>query len=126
MAAFLVDEDMPRSTARTLREAGYAADDVRDVGLRGHSDADVFAYAQEHSRTIVTADLGFASLLTYPLGSHSGIVVLRIPNDVSIAALNDELLGALDGLRDVELRGALIIVELGRIRLRHPPGPFIT
>jgi len=35
---FLVDEDMPRSTARTLREAGYVADDARDVGLRGRTD----------------------------------------------------------------------------------------
>ena len=39
---FLIDEDMPRSTARELRNSGYAAYDVRDVGLRGHSDSEVF------------------------------------------------------------------------------------
>jgi len=58
VAAFLIDEDMPRSTVRVLREAGYAADDVRDVGLRGHSDAEVFAYAQDHTLAVITADLG--------------------------------------------------------------------
>jgi len=31
---FLTDEDVPRSTARLLREAGFDAVDVRDVGLR--------------------------------------------------------------------------------------------
>lgn len=42
---FLTDEDVPRSTARILREAGFDAVDTRDVGLRGKSDAEVFAYA---------------------------------------------------------------------------------
>ena len=32
---FITDEDVPRSTARVLRDAGFDAIDVRDVGLRG-------------------------------------------------------------------------------------------
>ena len=116
---------MPRSTARVLREAGYSAEDVRDVRLRGHSDADVFTYAQDHALTVITADLGFANPLTYPLGSHAGIVGMRIPHEASVAAMNDELLRALSRLRDEELTGLLVIVGLGRVRLRRPPGPFI-
>lgn len=38
MWRFSVDEDIPRSTAPMLRQEGYEAEDVRDVGLRGHSD----------------------------------------------------------------------------------------
>lgn len=33
MWCFLIDEDMPRSTALMLRQAGYEAEDVRDVGF---------------------------------------------------------------------------------------------
>lgn len=40
MASFLTDEDMPRPTAPTLRQAGYEAEDVRDIGLGGHIQAD--------------------------------------------------------------------------------------
>ena len=43
---FITDEDVPRSTARVLRDAGFDAVDVRDVGLRGKSDAEIFAYAR--------------------------------------------------------------------------------
>jgi hypothetical protein len=43
---FLVDKDLPRSTAVGLREAGHSAFDVQEVGPRGHSDAGVFAFAQ--------------------------------------------------------------------------------
>ncbi|WP_334111040.1 DUF5615 family PIN-like protein [Thermodesulfitimonas autotrophica] len=35
---FLVDEDLPRSTAKALSAAGDEALDVRDVGLRGAKD----------------------------------------------------------------------------------------
>ncbi|MEW6276135.1 MAG: DUF5615 family PIN-like protein [Bacillota bacterium] len=30
---FLIDEDLPRSTAKALTAAGYDACDVRDIGL---------------------------------------------------------------------------------------------
>jgi len=43
---FITDEDVPRSTARVLRDAGFDAVDVRDVGLRGKSDEAVFDYAK--------------------------------------------------------------------------------
>ncbi len=52
---FLTDEDIPRSTARVLRDAGFDAVDVRDVGLRGKSDDEVFAYACQDNRLIITA-----------------------------------------------------------------------
>jgi predicted nuclease of predicted toxin-antitoxin system len=37
---FIVDEDLPRSTTRLLREMGFNTLDVRDCGLRGKSDED--------------------------------------------------------------------------------------
>ena len=40
---FLVDEDLPRSVAPLIRELGYDADDVRDVGLRGAPDSEIAA-----------------------------------------------------------------------------------
>jgi predicted nuclease of predicted toxin-antitoxin system len=64
--SFLTDEDVPRSTARVLREAGYDAVDVRDVGLRGKHDQIVFEYAQKEGRILITCDLGFANTLTFP------------------------------------------------------------
>lgn len=120
MWRFLVDEDMPRSTAVALRNAGYAAEDVRDVGLRGHSDTDVFAYAQNHLATLISADKGFTNLLTFPLGTHAGIIVVRIPDDVPPKRLNEELLQSLTMLAPQPLTGSLIIVEVGRMRVRRP------
>ncbi len=95
----LIDEDMPRSTARALRQAGYTASDVRDVGLRGHGDSDAFAYAQTYGLALVTADKGFANVLAYALGTHAGLIVLRVPNELPTQQVNQELLRTLSDLQ---------------------------
>jgi predicted nuclease of predicted toxin-antitoxin system len=75
---FLVDEDLPRSAALNLRQAGHQADHVRDVGLRGRPDREVFQWAQDHQPVLVTGDMGFASTVAFPLGSHWRIIVSQI------------------------------------------------
>ena len=120
MARFLVDEDLPRSLARLLRTEGLDAEDVRDIGLRGKTDSEGVRYGVAQHRVLLTADPGFANLLTVPLGSHHGILVARLPNEVPIMKLNAVILEAIRTLSDDELRGSLVIVEPGRIRLRRP------
>jgi len=44
---FLIDEDLPRSTANLVMKYGYNAIDVRDIGLRGAKDARIISYAQD-------------------------------------------------------------------------------
>jgi predicted nuclease of predicted toxin-antitoxin system len=116
----LVDEDMPRSTARVLVQAGYDAVDVRDVGLRGLGDNEVFAYAQANGMALISADMGFANALRYPLGTHEGIVVVRVPNELRTAQVNDELTRSLAELAGEALKGLLLIVEVRRTRIRRP------
>ena len=122
---FLIDEDMPRSTAVALRQAGYRAEDVRDLGLRGHTDQEVFECAQALRAVLVTADKGFANVLRFPPGSHAGIVVVRVPNELPTQEVNRELLRALADLEGRDLNGILVIVEVGRVRVRRgPPRPL--
>lgn len=119
MARFLVDEDLARSVTRALATAGYDVCDVRDVGLRGHADEHVFAFAVAQRRVLLTADLGFANLLAFPLGSHAGILVARFPNELAAHELANALVTTLALLSDEELEGSLVIVEPHRLRLRR-------
>src|SRR4051812_6760764 len=112
---------MPRSTAPVLRQAGHEAEDVRDIGLRGAPDAEVFATAQERQATLVTADLGFANILQFPLGTHAGIIVARVPDTLPTSTLLNELVLALQAMDGEALPGLLVLVEPGRIRVRRPP-----
>jgi len=119
MWKFLIDEDMPRSAAVVLREAGHAAEDVRDVGLRGHRDQEIFDYAQARGAILITGDKGFSNILRFPPGTHAGIVVVRVPNELPTHKTNQELLRALRDLEGEELTGLLAVVEVGRTRIRR-------
>ncbi len=119
MARFLVDEDLPRSLAPRLRAAGQEAQDVRDVGLRGRPDTDVFDYAVTRGLALISGDLGFGNLLDFPLGTHPGIIVVRVPNEVPTATLNELIVWTAQNLSVDDLDGNLVIVEPHRIRLRR-------
>jgi predicted nuclease of predicted toxin-antitoxin system len=120
MTKFLVDEDMPRSTATVLREMGFEVLDARDCGLRGKSDDEVFDRAQKEDATILTGDVGFANLLHFPTGAHAGIIVARFPNEISTSELNSQLKKALETFVPAEFKGSLVIIEPGKIRIRKP------
>jgi predicted nuclease of predicted toxin-antitoxin system len=121
MKPFLIDEDMPRSTAGELRQAGYEVADVRDVGLRGHSDEDIFAYAQAQESVLITADKDYSDIRRFPPGTHQGIMVVRVPDVLPTKTINHELLQALANLSSEDVNGNIVIVELGRVRIRRPP-----
>jgi len=115
--AFLVDENTAKSLAFALRAAGYIAEHVYETGLQGHPDTEIFAWAQEHQRTIITADLDFAHILTFP-PPHFGIMVLRLPETIPTSELTREVLNALAQLAGQSLANTLFIVEPGRVRKR--------
>jgi predicted nuclease of predicted toxin-antitoxin system len=100
-----------------LRDAGFDAVDVRDVGLRGKSDAEVFDYAQRENRLIITCDMGFSNILNFPPSENHGILVVRIPNSEPIDVFNREVLHAVQEVGD-NLSRHLAIVEVGKVRLR--------
>lgn len=119
MPTFLIDEDLPRSTAKVLRDKGYKVLDVRDCGLRGQADKEVFAFAQKEKAVLLTGDLGFGNLVHYPVGKHSGIVVVHFPNEISVAELNDHILKAVGSLTEKDFNKNLIILEPGKVRIRR-------
>ena len=116
---------MPRATAPVLRRASYAAEDVRDVGLGGHNDSEVFRYAQDQGAVLITGDRGFANIVEFVPGTHAGIVVLRLPNDLPVHRRIEELMRALAFVEGQDLTGTLVVVQVGRTRVRRLGDPTV-
>src|SRR5574341_1169201 len=87
--------------------------------LRGASDDEIFKFAQNEKAVILTGDMGFGNLLRFPIGSHSGIVIVHFPNEVSTAELNQQISIAFDKLIEDDIKKNLDIIEPGRIRIRR-------
>jgi predicted nuclease of predicted toxin-antitoxin system len=114
---FLVDENLPRSLAPRLRAAGFQARDVRDLGLRGLPDAEIFEFARTHELVLLTSDLGFGLMLRSKPDSP-GVILARLPNEWSTWAVNELLEKSLGNFPDYA-PGTLIVVEPERIRIRR-------
>ncbi len=118
MLKFVVDENVPRSTSKLLIDRGFEVLDIRDSGLRGKSDKEIFEFAEKEAAIIITADLGFGNVLHYPPGSHHGILILHFPNEISTVELNKHVGALLENLTEKDLKGNLVILEPGKIRVR--------
>jgi predicted nuclease of predicted toxin-antitoxin system len=118
MIRFLIDEDMPRSTAKLLRQAGFECLDVRDTELRGKKDDAVYQRAQKQERVIISGDLGFANSLRYPLGTHKGIVIARFPNEMPTDKLNQILIETIKNIHE-DISGNLTVIEPDKVRIRR-------
>ena len=63
---FLIDESLGEGVARVLRELGWNVVFGPDVGLKRHSDEDVFAYAWREQRVLLTHDRDFLDDRRFP------------------------------------------------------------
>ena len=75
-ARLLVDESLGNGTTVFLRNLGWNAKDVSEVGLCGHSDEDVFNYAYKVDRMLLTHDEDFLNDRRFPPYRNPGIIVL--------------------------------------------------
>ena len=116
---FLLDADIPRSSARVLRKLGHEVLDVRDINLGGATDEEIMKYAKQNNFILVTRDIEFANILRYPKDSHVGIVVLRLPFDFTSEQINSMLNDFIESIKVQELMNNVTIVELGKYRIRR-------
>lgn len=101
MPAFLVDEQLPLSLAKRLRQHGVDAHHVSECGLAGATDDEVAGYAQDRNMAIVTKDEDFVT--QSKLGRLRPCVVWVRVGNAGNAALWDYLWPLWPGvLQDIE------------------------
>ncbi|MEW6251816.1 MAG: DUF5615 family PIN-like protein [Planctomycetota bacterium] len=114
-----IDEDLPVGLAELVLRAGYDVATVRDQNMLGATDEELWAEVQRERRLLITADKALADARMHPVGTHSGVVLLRLPVESGggyVRALEILLQrGPLD-----ELTGAIAVVTPGLARIRYP------
>jgi len=113
---FLLDADMPRSSADVIRSFGYDVEDVRDIGLGSAKDREIIEYALKNNRIIVTRDTDFGEVLRYP--KHPGAIIFRLPYTFTAREINEKLKEFLNSVSEDEIKNAIVMVELSRYRRR--------
>jgi len=75
---FKIDENLPIDIADLLRSAGHDALTVFDQQLIGEDDNRILHICQNEERALITLDLDFSDVRSYPPLEYFGLVVLRL------------------------------------------------
>jgi len=114
---FKIDENLPIELATLLQNEGYDASTIYSEDLKGVKDPTVIAVCQHEQRVLITLDLDFADIKTYPPKDYAGIIVLRVykQDKPYLISFFQKLIPAIG---QHPLEGHLWIVEEGKIRIR--------
>lgn len=120
MIKILLDQGLPRSAAELLRQQGWDALHVGDVGLAAASDQTILKHAELQGSTVVTLDADFHALLAVSGASEPSVVRLRIEGlrGNELAAL---LVRVWDRAGGALTRGAIATVTRASIRIKELP-----
>ncbi|HSK80579.1 MAG TPA: DUF5615 family PIN-like protein [Thermoanaerobaculia bacterium] len=114
---FKADENLPIEVADLLRQAGHDASTVVEQRMGGEPDPSLAAVCKEEGRAILTFDLGFTDIRTYPPEDYHGLLVLRLKRQDKITVL--QVFERILPLLETEtLAGHLWIVDEERVRIR--------
>jgi predicted nuclease of predicted toxin-antitoxin system len=75
---FKADENLPVEVVALFRTAGHDAFTVVEQRLQGQADSRIIDICRREDRVLLTLDLDFADVRTYPPQQCPGIVVLRV------------------------------------------------
>ena len=115
---FKVDENLPIQCVDQLREGGHDALSVKDQGLSGATDPRIAEVCTEEGRVLVTLDLDFADIRTYPPSASAGIIIFRLGSYDALTLRR--FVGRVMALLPHESpAGRLWVVEEDKVRIRE-------
>jgi len=117
MLRFLADMGVSLRVVEWLRREGHDTVHLRDEGLQRLPNGDIFAKADAERRVILTFDLDFGELVALAKGRSVSVVVFRL-RDTRTQTVIQRLGVVLRESADSLSRGAIIVVEDGRHRVR--------
>lgn len=117
----MIDNALSPEVADGLRSAGHDAVHVRDYGLAAAEDVEIYDRASLENRVIVSADTDFGTLLAQRSETKPSVILFRGATPrrpVDQVAL---LLANLSGIEEDLKKGAIVVIEPGRLRIRSLP-----
>lgn len=117
---FKIDENLPIEVADLLRGAGHDSLTVLDEKLGGRADDAIADIIRLEKRALITLDLDFADVRTFPPRNYAGLIVLRLTRQdkPSVLRVIERIVTQLDA---EPLIGMLWVVDETALRIRGEP-----
>lgn len=117
----LLDNNLSPQMVAILALGGHEVEHVRDHNLGAAPDDHVLAHAARHEQVLVSADTDFGQLLAQSGADHPSVVMIRTATQRRPDAQAQLLLDNLPLVAPALARGALVVLEDTRLRVRDLP-----
>lgn len=117
----LLDNNLSPQLIEPLVDQGHQVEHVRDHGMQSAPDTAVLQLAVESRQVLISADTDFGQLLRQNQASAPSVVIIRTAGSRRPAAQAALLLANLPAVEDDLARGALVVFEDTRVRVRDLP-----
>lgn len=112
-----LDENLGKHGLELLRLHGHDVMKVREQGLCGISDVQLFDICAEERRVLITLDRDFGEVLRFPPEAGEGTVILDLAPRATPQRIRDRIADFLSVAETHDVTGQLWIVEPGRVRI---------
>jgi predicted nuclease of predicted toxin-antitoxin system len=118
-----LDENLGARGARLLSDGGWDVATVFAQGLNSATDATLIEVCRIEGRALITLDEDSSSILRFPPARYARIVVLRLPEPLTPASIEEALRRLIVASAGQDLSGRLWVIDAQRIREFDPPAP---
>jgi predicted nuclease of predicted toxin-antitoxin system len=117
----LLDANLSPEIARLLKEAGYDAIHVKDIGLLSAPDPEILQAAADAQRILVTADADFGALLALGSLASPSVVLLRSADHLRPFEQAELIAANLPPIAEDLEKGVIASLTRDRLRVRELP-----
>ena len=120
MKRILLDQGLPRTAAKILKETGWDVLHTGDIGLSRATDNEILEYSRAEKRVIVKLDADFHAILAVANESEPSVVRIR-QEGLKGPALADLIENIWPSIIEQLKSGAMVSVTEKSIRIRTIP-----
>lgn len=117
---FLADMGISQTTVKWLKGQGFYAVHGRNLNMHRASDPEILEKAKNDKCIVLTCDLDFGEILSASGEAFPSVIILRL-EDETPEHVNKRLTQVLPESTEALLKGAIVVVEEGRHRIRRLP-----
>lgn len=114
-----LDENLPIALRELLTRAGHDVDTSPQENHTGAEDSELWQAAQAAERFLITQDLDFSDIRSFPPGSHFGLLLIRLDHP-SRSELLEKMRQILETEEFESWMRCLVVVTEHKIRVRRP------